>query len=286
MFAYQLELSGAAAGEATFVDTSGLSGGLDETIHAALAFDGSSLPTGVYPASLRVTSVFPFTRVSARSTNQLIHVNDIDSPFGAGWTLEGLDRLHIQPDQSVLSRQGIGVAYHYLPAEAQTYSSLVESAGPLAYFRLGETQQNGSICEPAFDEVSGEFVNYVASSTPDWFCGVPGAIAENDDTAVYVAGKGFDVNQRHLNVGALSAGESLRLGDSEEFTLEIWVRFTEYELPVALLSAWQDHLEQESQYMLYVTTSGAPACKIRRSGAGSTDEVVGAIQSHRRACAL
>ncbi|MGD9854405.1 MAG: putative Ig domain-containing protein, partial [Planctomycetaceae bacterium] len=82
------------------------------TIRVALQTDFTSLPTGVY--DYRLTSGLlqfngsNFTGTTATQTNQIRVVNSVDSPFGAGWGLTGLQHIVENPDGSVLLIDGDG----------------------------------------------------------------------------------------------------------------------------------------------------------------------------------
>ena len=56
--------------------------------------DATAFTTGVYPAALTLSCHFPISRRDATYTNDVPIVNQIDSPFGAGWSLVGLERIH------------------------------------------------------------------------------------------------------------------------------------------------------------------------------------------------
>jgi YD repeat-containing protein len=136
LLSYRVNVGGVESGAETFVDSSGLDEHSDETIRPVAAFDGGSLPTGVYAAKIRTTSNFGRSRVSADSASEIAHVNERQSPFGAGWTLFGLDRLYPQEDGSLLLVEGRGNAVRFALANAQPYPELIESEGSLAYFGL------------------------------------------------------------------------------------------------------------------------------------------------------
>ncbi len=105
---YQLEIAGVQQGTEVFVDTSGLDGINDETIRNGVQFDASTLPTGRYPVTVRMTSNYEFSGVSSTMRVKMLVNNERASPFGIGWTLKGLQRLHIQADQSIVLTEGDG----------------------------------------------------------------------------------------------------------------------------------------------------------------------------------
>lgn len=94
----------------TFIDTSALNENVDETFRVAVEFDATHLPTGAYPYALRSTSHFASSRISSDFRRRVVVVNHQESAFGSGWGLDGLARLHVNADQSVLLTDGDGSA--------------------------------------------------------------------------------------------------------------------------------------------------------------------------------
>jgi RHS repeat-associated protein len=82
-------------------------------INAALQVDMRSLPTGKYEYKLQsgiqlLTSEERFNGSSITTTDEIINVNSIDSPFGSGWNLSGLQEIVENDDGSVLLVDGDG----------------------------------------------------------------------------------------------------------------------------------------------------------------------------------
>lgn len=81
-------------------------------IKTAIQADLSSLPSGVYEYTLtRGVLQFNsgrFNGTTNDSTGQIVHVNTIDSPFGTGWQLAGIQRIVETSDGSVLFIDGDG----------------------------------------------------------------------------------------------------------------------------------------------------------------------------------
>lgn len=108
-----LSLSGIQQGTELFTDTSTLSESQDEDFTQSIQLDATNLQTGVYPYSLKITSNFNVSKVSDFLTGEISINNQIDSPFGSGWTLSGLSQLHPQQDGSVLITEGFGETLHF-----------------------------------------------------------------------------------------------------------------------------------------------------------------------------
>ncbi len=113
---HQIAIGGVEQGEETFIDTSGLSESIDETVRAATSVDARQLPTGVYPYRIRLTSNYARSRVSSFINDRVTVINGQASAFGAGWALAGVQRLYPQSDFSVLIVGGDGSASVHQPA--------------------------------------------------------------------------------------------------------------------------------------------------------------------------
>lgn len=82
--------------------------------YLAAAFDASDDSTGAYDDTVYVTSHWPgdTTETSSAPVRVLI-VNEINSEFGAGWTLAGLQRVHFAPDSAIVIMEGDGSIAHF-----------------------------------------------------------------------------------------------------------------------------------------------------------------------------
>ena len=114
-FSYLVNFAGVTQGEEYFIDTSTLSESVDETIRGSVFVDGTELSTGVYWHAIRTNNYFGEASVSSDVSGRTIIVNEQNSPFGAGWTMAGLQRLYPQPDGRVLIADGGGSAQLFSP---------------------------------------------------------------------------------------------------------------------------------------------------------------------------
>lgn len=105
-------------GAETWFDSTGLQTG--ERIEIGALADAATLPTGVYPFAFETDAVFQFSRVGTTGRGRLVVVNEADSPFGAGWTLDGLERVREQADGSLLWQRGGGTAREFRALRAGT----------------------------------------------------------------------------------------------------------------------------------------------------------------------
>ncbi|MDA2919342.1 PKD domain-containing protein [Desulfobacterota bacterium AH_259_B03_O07] len=106
-----MSIAGVEQGTEVFTDTSGLSESADEDLIQSIQFDATSFPTGVYRYETKVSSNYNQSSVSSIQFGQVQVNNQINSPFGAGWTLDGLSKLHVQDDGSVLITEGDGASW-------------------------------------------------------------------------------------------------------------------------------------------------------------------------------
>ena len=113
---YQLEVSGIDLQQEAYIDTTGLSESVDETLRAVAVFDASEAPTGYYPYDIKVTNHFSAnTRRSSRVQGRLPIINKSASEFGAGWGINGLSRLYTSEDDRILIEEGDGSYSSYEP---------------------------------------------------------------------------------------------------------------------------------------------------------------------------
>ncbi len=109
---YEASLGGVKLGLPVFVDTSGLSETVDETLRVSMPVDTSALGTGIYRALLRTTSHYGASSVSSLAAREITVVNESQSPLGAGWSVAGLSRLVPQKDETLLI-DGDGRSLHF-----------------------------------------------------------------------------------------------------------------------------------------------------------------------------
>jgi RHS repeat-associated protein len=80
----------------------------------ASRLNSRALPTGAYNYTAVVTSYYTdSTSTSTSVPVRIIVVNENSSPYGGGWTVAGLQRLHFQTDGSTLLTDGTGTVQYY-----------------------------------------------------------------------------------------------------------------------------------------------------------------------------
>ena len=102
----QLRVGGVDQGPPLFTDTTNL--GPNDIIRSSVQFDASELPTARYPYTITVSSHYEMSVSPSTVDGEIIVDNEGGSPFGAGWTLAGLERLDPQRDGDVLLVDGDG----------------------------------------------------------------------------------------------------------------------------------------------------------------------------------
>lgn len=82
----------------------------DQLARQAVTFDAASFATGRYPYTLTLTNNYPVSNLSTTLSDKILVRNDITSPFGAGWGIDGLQRLSLELDGSAVVSEGGGSA--------------------------------------------------------------------------------------------------------------------------------------------------------------------------------
>ncbi|GEM_PF-1317850 len=105
---YRLSVGGVRGAREVFVATTGLREDIDETLRGVADVPAGALRTGLYPYRIALTSYYDRTRIGSDLRGTVAVVNGRRSPFGAGWGLGGLERLHPAPAGDVLLSAGNG----------------------------------------------------------------------------------------------------------------------------------------------------------------------------------
>ncbi|MGE3298223.1 MAG: RHS repeat-associated core domain-containing protein [Porticoccaceae bacterium] len=115
LLSYRASVGGVDQGSDTYLDTDGFSESLDEPFRISVPLDADHLPSGIYPYTVTLTSLYSLSRRSSSVNGSAVVVNERDSAFGAGWGLAELSRLHRNRDGSVLIASGSGAQQVYRP---------------------------------------------------------------------------------------------------------------------------------------------------------------------------
>ena len=100
--------AGLEVGSPIFTDTSGLAENIDVPFRPKFAWPVPNLTTGSYPVRVTLTSHFPGSSVGTQMYETITIHNQQTSPFGAGWSLAGVNRLHVQDNGDVVMAKGGG----------------------------------------------------------------------------------------------------------------------------------------------------------------------------------
>ena len=122
----RISVAGVDQGTELFTNAGGLLAGVE--FRQAVQFDASSFETGVYPFRLTLTGNFVRSAISNVLEGSVLINNQRNSPFGAGWTLEGLGRLTRKNDKTILT-EGDGSVLVFTEAQGPPgdFSTLVEN---------------------------------------------------------------------------------------------------------------------------------------------------------------
>ena len=115
----RLEVGGLNLAVETFTN------GSDTTFRHSAQFDATNFPSGSYPYCLRVTNHYPDSTVANDFEGRLRVHSAVNSPFGAGWTLDGMQRLHFTAGQDeVVLAKGDGSSMIMVP-RSQSAAGLI-----------------------------------------------------------------------------------------------------------------------------------------------------------------
>jgi RHS repeat-associated protein len=107
----RLRVAGLDVGEEVHWDTSTLVDDLtDKTLRTVTQFNASTFATGLYTYRLRLINNYPQSSVAATQNGRVLVHNLQNSPFGAGWGIDGLQQLHQVGDGDLLLTDGDGTA--------------------------------------------------------------------------------------------------------------------------------------------------------------------------------
>jgi RHS repeat-associated protein len=108
-FSVRLTVGAVQQGTELYWDAAGLPPQTQASVsRLGFPFDAAALPTGRYPFDLMLFSNYSQSSIGGGLKGRLLLRNERGSAFGAGWTLQGLDRLYVQTDGAVLLASGDG----------------------------------------------------------------------------------------------------------------------------------------------------------------------------------
>lgn len=94
----------------------------NDTVRQTATFNASNFPTGSYPYQVMVDSIYSGSTVGTRITGRLLIDNQIQSPAGTGWRIQGISRL-VNTSGGVLLRTSAGNLRQFSIAESSLFPS-------------------------------------------------------------------------------------------------------------------------------------------------------------------
>ncbi len=206
-----------------------------------MQFDASAFATGSYPYQLLVTNHFGAAAITGVQADTVLVNNEAASPFGAGWTLDGLQRLHNVGLAGVVLTEGDGSILHFRPGfladggfgPPASFGQVVEARA----HAIDDFNNDGALDLAVPGETAGKvfiLLNDGAGGFPtirEVTVGVPGggnlsSVATGDfnndglrDLAV--ANNGIDTVSIHLGTGNGFFAAPLQLGAGSTHTVAV-----------------------------------------------------------------
>ncbi|MDP1946727.1 MAG: IPT/TIG domain-containing protein [Nitrospirota bacterium] len=103
-FSAQITVGGLQQGTRGYWDASPMNEQASSTTRLGVQYDAAPLPTGRYPYELLTFSNYGQSSIGAISRGFTMTRNEQQSPFGAGWTLMGLDKIVVSSGTALLAR--------------------------------------------------------------------------------------------------------------------------------------------------------------------------------------
>jgi len=144
-FSARLSVGGVQQGQEVYWDSHALPENDNSTSRLGLQMDASNLSTGSYPYELMLFSNYPQSSIGGASIARMLVRNEQQNPLGAGWTLDGLDRLYPQPDGSAVLAQGSGSTQWYRPVERPLVIESFDQARSLTVGGVNASFVSGAI---------------------------------------------------------------------------------------------------------------------------------------------
>ncbi|MCA9773705.1 MAG: VCBS repeat-containing protein, partial [Myxococcales bacterium] len=157
----RLRVGGVDVGARLYQDTAAIVGP-DRTLRHGVQFDATTYETGLYPYSMLVTSHYPRTQISANQRGEVLVVNRAQSPWGAGWGLDGIANLVPIDGGGMLLVDGDGstIRYRAVGAGAGAFAAPVSFGASEALYDVVVTDLDG---DDHPDILGSDFNNHQAA---------------------------------------------------------------------------------------------------------------------------
>ena len=204
-FSTSVRIGGVEQGVENFTSSSGLTQGQQETVHIGHLFDAKDIPTGIYPYRLRVAANYNQTTISALRASSVLINNERNSPIGAGWTIDGIQRITRQPGiQQVVLREGDGRAKVFIPQSetgppSTDLALVMDGSGSISSsdFNLQREGYALAIEDPGIVPTDGSVaVTVVQFADGFGSVDVPFTVIDSEATAANVAAQIRSIGQR------------------------------------------------------------------------------------------
>ena len=119
----RLRIGGEEKAAHLFTDSGHLVGNIRRVLRQKVFYDASDLNTGLYAYELLITSHYPGSSVTGILEGKTMVVNQRDSTFGVGWSLESHHRPYVDGDGDVLLRFGNSDLKRFAKQEDGTFLS-------------------------------------------------------------------------------------------------------------------------------------------------------------------
>ncbi len=149
-YSAMLNVGGVTQGSTVLYDSSGLPENADSTSRLGVQFDASALRTGEYGFSAAIFSRYEQTVIGTFTGGNMLLVNRQKGPYGAGWGIAGLQRIHLQASGRAVVTDGDGTSHVFAPASQGAFV-------PTADALLGRTLAAATVLADGRVLVSGGF---------------------------------------------------------------------------------------------------------------------------------
>ena len=98
----KLKIAGEEKPDVFYTNSRSFGGGRRRDVRQKVYFDGDNLDTGLYPYEVHITSHYRRSSVTGMAEGKTMLVNQRESSFGSGWSLESHHKLYVDDDGDVM----------------------------------------------------------------------------------------------------------------------------------------------------------------------------------------
>ena len=191
----------------------------DETILTARQFDAVDFPTGRYPYRFWQRSNYAASTISSIELGFVLVNNQSDSHYGAGWGLDGVQRIHAQSGGDVVLTDGNGGTLVFTPSNSLVIGGFDTSRSNHFSFKSGDQFDKArASLAAAFPTVSfTEFPAISEASLSGVDVVVLSSHATTSDNSFWIGGAITDLTQAEKDAlwqFVEDGGRALLMGDA------------------------------------------------------------------------